>query len=163
MNEGVLDCAKAPMLLHPPLMQAFDPVLHFIAQPTRIFFICHSTCWGNDGNNGDNGGSCNSDGDNNVVVVVAMMAAVAMAAVVVAMVGSGGSGGGGGGGGGGRGGGHLSGKCCRHVGNMSSRHKMSLQFWPDGSVSPTQDLRCRGLLCWLQRTLIFPAKTQVRM
>jgi hypothetical protein len=57
----------------------------------------------------------------------------------------------------------LSRKCCRHVGDMSSRHKMSLQFWPDGSVSPTQDLRCRGLLCRLQPTLIFPAKTQVRM
>jgi hypothetical protein len=49
----------------------------------------------------------------------------------------------------------LSRKCRRHVGDMSSRHKMSLQFWPDGSVSPTQDLRCRGLLCRLQPTLIF--------
>jgi hypothetical protein len=57
----------------------------------------------------------------------------------------------------------LSRKCRRHVGNMSSRHKMSLQFWPGGSVLPTQDLRCRGLLCRLQPTLIFPAKTQVRM
>ncbi len=57
----------------------------------------------------------------------------------------------------------LSRKCCRHVGDMSSRHKMLLQFWPDGPVSPTQDLRCRGLLCRLQPTLNIPAKTQVRM
>jgi hypothetical protein len=58
---------------------------------------------------------------------------------------------------------HLSRKCRQHVGDMSSRHKMSLQFWPDGSVLPTQDLRCRGLLCRLQPTLIFSAKIQVRM
>ncbi len=59
--------------------------------------------------------------------------------------------------------GGLSQKCCRHVSDMLSRHKMSLQFWPDWSMSPTQDLRCRGLLCRLQPTLIFPAKTQVHM
>jgi hypothetical protein len=29
---------------------------------------------------------------------------------------------------------------------------VSLQFWPDGSVSPTQNLRCRGSLCRLEPT-----------
>jgi hypothetical protein len=38
MNEGVLDCAKAPMLLHPPLMQAFDPVFRFITRPPWNMF-----------------------------------------------------------------------------------------------------------------------------
>ena len=43
----------------------------------------------------------------------------------------------------------LSWKCCRHVVTCRRRHNVSLQFWPDGSVSPTQNLRCRGSLCRL--------------
>jgi hypothetical protein len=34
----------------------------------------------------------------------------------------------------------LSWKCRRHVSDVSPRHKISFQFWPDGSVSPTQIL-----------------------
>jgi hypothetical protein len=30
-------------------------------------------------------------------------------------------------------------KCCRHVATCRRRHDVSLQFWPDGSVSPTQN------------------------
>jgi hypothetical protein len=43
----------------------------------------------------------------------------------------------------------LSWKCRRHVATCRRRHNVSLQFWPDGSVSPTQNLRCRGSLCRL--------------
>ncbi len=39
----------------------------------------------------------------------------------------------------------LSWKCCQHVGDMLSRHKKLLKFWPDGSVSPTQNWSCRHL------------------
>ena len=46
----------------------------------------------------------------------------------------------------------LSWKCCRHVATCRRRHNVSLQFWPDGSVSPTQNLRCRGSLCRLEPT-----------
>ncbi len=35
---------------------------------------------------------------------------------------------------------------------MSARHDISLQFWPDGSVSPTRYWRCRGSLCRLEPT-----------
>ena len=41
----------------------------------------------------------------------------------------------------------LSWKCRRHVATCRRRHNVSLQFWPNGSVSPTQNLRCRGSLC----------------
>ena len=44
---------------------------------------------------------------------------------------------------------YLSWKCRRHVPTCRRRHNVSLQFWPDGSVSPTQNLRCRGSLCRL--------------
>ena len=44
---------------------------------------------------------------------------------------------------------NLSWKCRRHVATCRRRHNVSLQFWPDGSVSPTQNLRCRGSLCRL--------------
>jgi hypothetical protein len=33
----------------------------------------------------------------------------------------------------------LSCKCCRHVATCRQRHNVSLQFWPDGSVSPIQN------------------------
>ena len=46
----------------------------------------------------------------------------------------------------------LSWKCRRHVATCRRRHTVSLQFWPDGSVSPTQFFRCRGSLCWLEPT-----------
>ena len=46
----------------------------------------------------------------------------------------------------------LSWKCRRHVATCRRRHNVSLQFWPDGSVSPTQNLRCRGSLCRLELT-----------
>jgi hypothetical protein len=48
--------------------------------------------------------------------------------------------------------GALSWKCHRHVATCQGRHNVSLQFWPDGSVSPTQNLRCRGSLCRLEPT-----------
>jgi hypothetical protein len=32
----------------------------------------------------------------------------------------------------------LSWKCCRHVATCLHDTNMSLQFWPDGSMSPTQ-------------------------
>ena len=34
---------------------------------------------------------------------------------------------------------HLSWKCCRHVAACRQRYNVSLQFWPDGSMSPTQN------------------------
>jgi hypothetical protein len=34
---------------------------------------------------------------------------------------------------------HLSWKFRRHVATCRRRHNVSLQFWPDGSVSPTQN------------------------
>ncbi len=40
----------------------------------------------------------------------------------------------------------LSRKCCQYVGDMLPRHKMSFQFWPDGSVLPTQNTRCQHLI-----------------
>jgi hypothetical protein len=40
-------------------------------------------------------------------------------------------------------------KCRRHVATCRRRHDMLLQFCPDGSVSPTQNLRCRCSLCRL--------------
>jgi hypothetical protein len=46
----------------------------------------------------------------------------------------------------------LSWKCHRHVATCRRRHNVSLQFWPSGSVSPTQNLRCRGSLCRLLPT-----------
>jgi hypothetical protein len=46
----------------------------------------------------------------------------------------------------------LSWKCRQHVATCRRRHNVSLQFWPDGSMLPTQNLRCRGSLCWLEPT-----------
>ena len=46
----------------------------------------------------------------------------------------------------------LSWKCRQHVATCRRRHNVSLQFWPDGSVSPTQNWRCRGSLCRLKPT-----------
>ena len=53
----------------------------------------------------------------------------------------------------------LSWKCCRHVATCRRRHNVSLQFWPNGSMSPTQNLRCRGSLCRLLPT--FPRFSEV--
>jgi hypothetical protein len=53
----------------------------------------------------------------------------------------------------------LSWKCRRHVVTCRRRHNVSLQFWPNGSVSPTQNLRCRGSLCRLLPT--FPRFSEV--
>jgi hypothetical protein len=55
--------------------------------------------------------------------------------------------------------GGLSWKCRRHVTTCQRRHNVSLQFWPNGSVSPTQNLRCRGSLCRLLPT--FPRISEV--
>ena len=52
-------------------------------------------------------------------------------------------------------------KCRRHVATCRRRHDVSLQFWPDGSVSPTQNWRCRGSLCRFEPT--FPKFSEVRM
>jgi hypothetical protein len=46
----------------------------------------------------------------------------------------------------------LSWKCCQHVATCCRRHTVLLQFWPDGSVSPTFFFRCRGSLCRLEPT-----------
>jgi hypothetical protein len=46
----------------------------------------------------------------------------------------------------------LSWKCRRHATTCRRGHNVSLQFWPDGSVSPTQNIRCRGSLCRLEPT-----------
>jgi hypothetical protein len=48
--------------------------------------------------------------------------------------------------------GSLSWKCRRHVVTCRRRHNVSLQFWPDVSVSPTQNWRCCGSLCRLEPT-----------
>ncbi len=53
----------------------------------------------------------------------------------------------------------LSWKCRRHVATCRRRHNVSLQFWPNGSVSPTQNLRFRGSLCRLLPT--FPRFSEV--
>ena len=53
----------------------------------------------------------------------------------------------------------LSWKCRRHVATCRRQHNMSLQFWPNGSVSPAQNLRCRGSLCRLLPT--FPRFSEV--
>jgi hypothetical protein len=53
----------------------------------------------------------------------------------------------------------LSWKCRRHVATCRRRHNVSLQFWPNGSVSPAQNLRCRGSLCRLLPT--FPRFSEV--
>ena len=55
----------------------------------------------------------------------------------------------------------LSWKCRQHVATCRRQHTVSLQFWPDGSVSPTQNLRCRGSLCRLEPT--FTNFSEVRM
>ncbi len=40
LNKGVLHCAKVPALLHPPLVQALNPVLHLISQrPQEIHHL----------------------------------------------------------------------------------------------------------------------------
>ena len=47
-NKGVLHGAKSPALLHPPLMQALDPVLHFITWPPPEYSssaIGHASAW----------------------------------------------------------------------------------------------------------------------
>ena len=46
----------------------------------------------------------------------------------------------------------LSWRCRQHVATCRRRHNVSLQFWPDGSMLPTQNLRCRGSLCRLEPT-----------
>ena len=49
--------------------------------------------------------------------------------------------------------GELSWKCRRYVATCRRRHTVSLQFWPDGSVSPTLFFfRCCGSLCRLEPT-----------
>jgi len=40
----------------------------------------------------------------------------------------------------------------RHVATCHRRHTVSLQFWPDGSLSPTLFFQCRGSLCRLEPT-----------
>ena len=37
-DHGVLDCAKSPPFMHPVLMHALDPILHFISQPPPNIF-----------------------------------------------------------------------------------------------------------------------------